>query len=91
VMGYYEDGSWEIGEWALMLAMMVLFWGLLAAAVVWIVRSTSHRDETGGDRALSATASAREVLSERFARGEIDEEEFLRRRELLHRSPGPSR
>jgi len=89
-MGYYEDGSWEIGEWALMLAMMVLFWGLLVAAVVWIVRS-SDRGETGGDRALSVTASAREVLSERFTRGEIDEEEFLRRRELLHRIPGPSR
>jgi putative membrane protein len=52
---------------------MVAFWALLIAVVVWLVR--------GLDRRQAGTPSAQrpgpeQVLAERFARGEIDEQEF---------------
>jgi uncharacterized membrane protein len=47
-----------------------------------VVRLPGPRDRPGsGDR--SAERSAMEVLQARFARGEIDEEEFQRRRRAL--------
>ena len=83
--GYY-DGSWGAGDWAAMSVMMLLFWSALIALVVWIVRSL--RGESGGDTATKPTADhAQGVLAERFARGEIDDDEFQRRRELLHAGP----
>lgn len=83
--GPYRDhmDRWDGGEWFLMILMMALFLGALAALVVWLVRST--RPVSG---ATTAMDSAERVLSERFARGEIDEEEFTRKRALLRAAPG---
>jgi putative membrane protein len=62
-----------------MILMMGLFWGAIIATVVWAIRRLSPRDaNTGG-----AQTSAMRVLDERFARGEIDADEFQRRREIL--------
>ncbi len=59
---------------------MLLFWVGIVVLIVWGVRQfsgdTSSRD--AGDRAL-------EILEERFARGEIDADEFHRRRAELER------
>jgi putative membrane protein len=38
---------------------------------------------TGGSRDSTDTDTARQILDERFARGEIDEEEYRRRRSAL--------
>jgi putative membrane protein len=67
---------WGVGG-LVMLFMMLLFWGLVIAGVVlgirWLVRQ--GRDERA-DSALN-------ILRERYARGEIDKEEFdARRRDL---------
>jgi hypothetical protein len=35
----YYDGSWG-GQWLVMILMMLLFWGGLAALIVWAVRSS---------------------------------------------------
>lgn len=66
-------GGWSWGAWLLMASMMVAFWALVAWAVVAVIRAvgSGHR------------SSAIDVLDERFARGEIDEEEYRRRRALL--------
>jgi len=49
---------------------------LLVAFVVVLVRWL------GGDRAApSAPRTAREIVDERYARGEVDREEYLRRRD----------
>lgn len=61
--------------------MMVLFWGGLVALVVLALRGrdTSRRESNGDlDR-----PDARTILEERFARGEIAEEEFEQRRRAL--------
>jgi putative membrane protein len=68
--GYDHDvGAWM---WWLMAAGMLLFWVLVTVLVVALVRSGTTRSRTADD-----------VLAERFARGEITEEEFRRRQELL--------
>ena len=81
----YNDGSWGTGQWLAMGTMMLLFWGLAIGLVVWAVRGRrngSQTSQTSDDRTTGPDA----VLAERFARGEIQEDEYLRRRELIHSS-----
>lgn len=86
MMGW-NDG-WGAGGWIAMSLMMVVFWGGLIALVVWLVRSSQHQhgyqDQHLANHPVDPTQRGEELLAERFARGEIDEEEFTRRRELLH-------
>ena len=71
--GHMGGGWW----WAMGLVWLVFF-----AAVVLIVVLLMRQ---GGDRgSRSAHGGAEDVLAERFARGEIDEDEFRRRRAFLH-------
>lgn len=74
------DGGWGVGGWLAMTFMMLLVWGVPIALVVWLVVFTSRR---GGERHPTVTPSAEQILAERYARGEIDEEELARRREAL--------
>jgi putative membrane protein len=87
-MGYYGgDMGW--GGWLAMSLSIVVFWGLLIALVVWVVRSL--RADTSCDNQGPSPAPgirADEVLAERFARGDIDAEEFTQRRELLRSTGG---
>lgn len=53
---------------------MILFWGTLAVVAVWLMRR-GH---------VPTPRRAANILAERFARGEIDDEEYNRRRLLLH-------
>lgn len=78
----YDDGTFGAAEWLAMGLMMLLFWGLLAGLVVWAVRSLRPHHAGVPSRAASGTAD--EILAERYARGDIDEVEFERRRGLLH-------
>ncbi len=69
--------------WPMMVGMFVV-WTLvvsaLAAGVFFLVRGLGNRGgEERGERSRSALA----ILEERYARGEVDEEEFVRRRETL--------
>ena len=86
MMGYY-GGDWGVGEWLAMSAMMVVFWGSVIALGVWVARSFSSGDRRPGGRGPDPDA----VLAERFALGEIDEDEFRRRRETLHSTHGANR
>jgi putative membrane protein len=80
----WNNGAWGAGDWLAMSLMMVAFWGLLIALIVWLVRG-----RRGSDPAMKpqpVVARADDVLAERFARGEIDEADFKRSRDLLHSS-----
>jgi putative membrane protein len=57
------------------MVFMVLFWAALIVFGVWAVRRFTDR----------SSGSARHILEERFARGEIDADEFQRQRDLLGR------
>ncbi len=86
-MMWWNHGGWGAGDWFAMSFMMVVFWGLLAVLVVWLIRSTRNgHASTPGQPTLPATTRADEVLAERFARGEIDADEYGRRRAVLHYS-----
>ena len=83
VMGY-DNANWGAGEWLAMIGMMVLFWGVLIALVVWAVRSFRPRES--GTNGLDPVDV---VLTERYARGEIDEDELRRRRAALRATSSP--
>ena len=88
MMGWGNDGGWSnngVG-FVVMMFGMVLFWGLVLAAVVWVLRQPSSRDRASGGM-VPAHRSAQQVLAERFARGEIDESEFTSRLAALHGQP----
>ena len=72
---YWHAHDGGPGTW-LWITWMVLFWGGLLAAGVYLLR----RRPTGASEA----PSAEEVLAERYARGEIDAEEYRQRRAVLH-------
>ncbi len=58
---------------------MWLFWILLIVVVVWALKATASSDRKDGGTGKSPL----EILQERLARGEIDEEEYERKRKLL--------
>jgi len=55
---------------------MILFWGFIVVLVVLLARALSGESPRQG-------RSARRILDERFARGEIDRDEYERRKEAL--------
>jgi putative membrane protein len=57
---------------------MWIFWILLIAVVVWLIVAFT-RDTGRGSRGKTPL----EILEERYARGEIDEEEFEEKRRRL--------
>jgi putative membrane protein len=71
-------GGWGMG---LMAASNVLFWGLVIGGVVALVYYIGRRPRQAA--AAVDTATPQRVLAERFAHGEIDEEEYLRRLHVL--------
>jgi len=75
--------GWMSGwAWVGTMVMLVLLLALVVVAAVVVVRLLGPREQPGaGSR--PAPRSAMEVLQERFASGEIDEDEFKRRRALL--------
>jgi len=58
---------------------MVVFWAAVIGLVVWAVARLAP---TGSARTDGA---ARRILDERYARGELDEEEYRRRRDEVGR------
>jgi len=63
-------------------AIIVLFWGLVVAAIVLAVRWLIRADRRGRSEG-PANPDALEILRQRYARGEIDEAEYERRRQVL--------
>ncbi|MCH8899111.1 MAG: SHOCT domain-containing protein [Acidobacteria bacterium] len=61
-----------------MLLMMALFWGGTILLIIWGVRQFTGSSGQRDSRAL-------EILEERYARGDIDREEFESRRQDLRR------
>ena len=82
MMWYGSNGGW--GGWLLMTIAMVLFWALIITAVVLIVRYLVSQRLTGTSAVSARTPE--EVLAERYARGEIDDDEYQRRLALLHQN-----
>lgn len=88
-MMWYGDG---MGGWgfALMIVSTVVFWGVLIAGGIALFRYLNRTAVSPGSGETRTTPE--QLLAERFARGEVDEEEY--RRAWTHcatqaQSPGP--
>ncbi len=77
-MTWWHDGmGW--GGWIVMTLTMVAFWSLVVLGVIAIFRGnpSGRADRTPGER------DPQRILDERFARGEIDADEYRARQGLL--------
>ena len=64
-----------------MSVVMVGFWAVVVIGIVMLIRSSEGER---GRRSPGGPSTADDVLAERFARGEIDADEYERNREVLH-------
>jgi len=79
--GMWDDGhmaGWGVWGWGMML-LGVLWMALLIGLPIYLVYWLSTRSQTNGPAEDSALA----VLREQYARGEIDDDEYERRRGRL--------
>ena len=67
------NGDWNWGTWLVMTAVMVAFWAALIWLVVYAIRSSNE----------PSTRRPEQILDERFARGEITEDEYRERIAVL--------
>jgi len=75
--GYDGYGMWGSG----MGIGMILFWSLIIAAIVVLVRGFGARSAGSEPRLREKTAL--DILRERYAKGEIDKAEFEQKRSDL--------
>lgn len=75
----YDNGMMH--GWGGMWFGPLLMWGvpiLLVALVIWLLRGSGKFSVQSG-----SSQNSKAILDERFARGEIDEEEYQRRRQVI--------
>ena len=83
MMFWYDHGMSGWG-YAGMAIGMVLFWALLVAGIVALVRFSAGSSQPGpGPWYPTYSESPEQVLAARFARGEIDEAEYQQRLAVL--------
>jgi putative membrane protein len=70
--------------WLAMSVGMVLFWGLVFAGAVIAVRALTRGSGQAGRSGPATGPSAEHILAERYARGEIDDDEYHRRWTMLY-------
>ena len=81
--GEMHDGiGW--GGWLVTVLLLLILVALVVAVVLALVRSAGGRAGDGG--ASASVSPAQQLLDERYARGEIDEIEYLHRRAVLRGS-----
>lgn len=72
----HTGGGWAVG----MAIIMISFWGSFTV-LIWVgIRALLRGPAQAGP---TARQGPRDILAERFARGEIEPEEYQRRLELL--------
>jgi putative membrane protein len=80
MMGWYHDGAgW--GGWLVMTIAMLAFWALVVVAVVVLFRGSKSSGQES-----SPHQDPMDTLNQRFARGEIDEDEYHARSAVLRSS-----
>lgn len=83
--GFDMHGDFGAGWWVVMMLGMIVFWGLIIGAIVWLVRELSHSRTV---HAGLETPSA--LLDRRFASGEITADEYRERKAVLAGEAPPS-
>jgi putative membrane protein len=90
-MMYWYGGHMNGWGYGLGIFAMLIFGGILIAASVFLVRYLSRSARPDPAQHHDAPApSPEQLLAERFARGEIDADEYRSCREILHEHPRPA-
>ena len=83
----YGYGGDHWGLWIIMIVAMAVFLGALAWIIVTLLRHQgsppANAPPPSGPAGPPPSQGALDILNDRFARGEIDEEEYTRRRSLI--------
>jgi putative membrane protein len=84
MMGWGNQGygMWGFGG----MIMMIFFWAIIIIGAILIIRyfTTGHGGITApGERVISRERDPLEILKERYAKGEIDTQEFEERKRTL--------
>jgi putative membrane protein len=83
------DNGWHDGPggwgWLFMAVMMIAFWGGLAWIVANLIRQggVNRGASQSGSAATPTATNPEDILHERFARGEIDVEEYHQRLDAM--------
>ncbi len=72
-------GAWGWGGMIFGPIMMVVFIAVIVGAVILVIRWTG----LGGSAVAGGANKARHILDERFARGEIDKDDYEERKRVL--------
>jgi putative membrane protein len=83
--GFDMHGDFGAGWWIVMMFGMILFWGLVIAAIVWVVRELSSHRTTHADLQTPMA-----LLDRRFAAGEISADEYRERKAVLGEESRPA-
>ncbi|MCF7890101.1 SHOCT domain-containing protein [Candidatus Bipolaricaulota bacterium] len=75
-------GMWGAGGGII----MILFWALIGLVLVFLVKElTDGGEKKNATRLAESRGDALKILDERFARGEIEQEEYRRRKKEITR------
>lgn len=85
MMGWAGELTWT--GWIVMAACMLAFWAVVIYLVAMMFR-TDRTDRTNGPSRTLQDFDPLQVLEERFARGDIDSDEFVARRQVLTHTRG---
>ena len=83
----WMHGGWGWGWMSLMMVMMLLFWGAVITGIVWLIRGASWGPPSP-ERSVTKEGPV-DILDRRFAEGEISEDDYRARREVLARHGEP--
>jgi putative membrane protein len=86
---YNNSGGMGSGGYVLMMVGVVLFAGLVVATIAVLTRGGDRNRPSG--RLPSMPRTPETILAERFARGEIDDDEYQARMDGLRRQVSPKR
>ena len=81
----WHDG-WSAVDWLWMSLAMLMFWTVVVAGVVWFIRTAGCRPDERvslDKHEPTMRPAARDILDERYARGELSDEEYRARRDAL--------
>lgn len=81
MMWSWGNGSWDWGAWLPMMLFMLALLVVIGWAVVMFTRYWTSRPPYHGS--VEHANDPQRILDERFARGEIDEEEYRNRKAVL--------
>jgi putative membrane protein len=80
--GSYSDwhmGRWMMGDWGMGwfgMIFMIIFWGLIIVGLVLLIRWLIPNTISRASSDVSTGSEAMNILKERYAKGEINRDEF---------------